>query len=85
MVDVLPPVVADRQLPVTSQPRERALDHPAVATEALARFHSFARDADLDAAARQGFEDDLVVRETIYFGDPFEAPAWRKPWVEPST
>ena len=31
------------------------------------------------------FEDDLVVRETIYFGDPFEAPAWRNPWVEPST
>jgi hypothetical protein len=23
-----------------------------------------------------------IVHETIYFGDPFEAPAWRAQWVE---
>jgi hypothetical protein len=30
------------------------------------------------------FVDDVVVRETIYVGDPFEAPAWRTQWVEMS-
>jgi len=24
-----------------------------------------------------------VARETQYFGDPFEASAWRSRWVEP--
>ena len=28
------------------------------------------------------FRDGKVVRETQYFADPFEAPAWRKQWVE---
>jgi SnoaL-like domain len=28
------------------------------------------------------FRDGKVVHETQYFGDPFEAPAWRKQWVE---
>ena len=28
------------------------------------------------------FRDDQVVRETQYFADPFEAAAWRAPWVE---
>jgi hypothetical protein len=28
------------------------------------------------------FRDGLVARETHYFGDPFEAPAWRAEWVE---
>ena len=39
----------------------------------------------LHCASIMEFEHDRVVRETIYFGDPFEAPAWRKPWVEPNT
>jgi hypothetical protein len=26
--------------------------------------------------------DQDVVHETIYFGDPWEPPAWRAPWVE---
>src|SRR6266436_8493367 len=29
------------------------------------------------------FEGGKVVRETQYFGDPFEASAWRSRWVEP--
>jgi ketosteroid isomerase-like protein len=29
------------------------------------------------------FEGGKVTRETQYFGDPFEASAWRSPWVEP--
>jgi uncharacterized protein GlcG (DUF336 family) len=29
------------------------------------------------------FEDGKVARETQYFGDPFEASAWRSRWVEP--
>ena len=28
------------------------------------------------------FKGDKVARETQYFADPFEAPAWRSQWVE---
>jgi hypothetical protein len=28
------------------------------------------------------FRDDKVIRERIYFGDPWEPPAWRAQWVE---
>jgi hypothetical protein len=28
------------------------------------------------------FRDGKVVRERIYFGDPWEPPAWRAQWVE---
>jgi SnoaL-like domain len=28
------------------------------------------------------FRDGKVFHETQYFGDPFEAPAWRAQWVE---
>jgi ketosteroid isomerase-like protein len=28
------------------------------------------------------FRDGLVVRETDYFAQPFEAPSWRTRWVE---
>ncbi len=28
------------------------------------------------------FKGDKVARETQYFADPFEAPAWRNQWVE---
>jgi ketosteroid isomerase-like protein len=28
------------------------------------------------------FRDGKVVRETIYFGDPWEPPTWRAQWVE---
>ena len=28
------------------------------------------------------FREGKVVRETQYFADPFDAPAWRKQWVE---
>jgi SnoaL-like domain len=31
------------------------------------------------------FESGQVIHETQYFADPFEAPAWRKQWVEPAT
>jgi hypothetical protein len=31
------------------------------------------------------FRNGKVVHETQYFSDPFEAPAWRKPWVEPGS
>jgi limonene-1,2-epoxide hydrolase len=29
------------------------------------------------------FRDDEVVRERIYFGEPWDPPAWRAQWVEP--
>jgi hypothetical protein len=28
------------------------------------------------------FRDEKVVRERIYFGDPWEPPAWHAQWVE---
>jgi hypothetical protein len=28
------------------------------------------------------FQERQVVHETQYFADPFEAPAWRSPWVQ---
>ena len=27
--------------------------------------------------------DGMIYRETNYFAEPFEPPAWRAPWVEP--
>jgi hypothetical protein len=29
------------------------------------------------------FHDGKIVRERIYYGEPWEAPAWRAQWVEP--
>ncbi|HEX2374621.1 MAG TPA: hypothetical protein VHO93_11640 [Actinomycetota bacterium] len=29
------------------------------------------------------FRDGKVVRERIYFGEPWDPPAWRAQWVEP--
>lgn len=29
------------------------------------------------------FRDDKVILERIYFGEPWEPPAWRAQWVEP--
>jgi hypothetical protein len=31
------------------------------------------------------FRDGKVFRERIYFGDPWDPPAWRAQWVEPLT
>jgi hypothetical protein len=31
------------------------------------------------------FRDGKVVHETQYFADPFEAPNWRRQWVETTT
>ena len=31
------------------------------------------------------FRNGKVVRETIYVGEPWEAPEWRARWVEPLT
>jgi hypothetical protein len=28
------------------------------------------------------YRDGLIVRETCYYGAPFEAPAWRAKWIE---
>lgn len=29
------------------------------------------------------FREGKIIRETRYYADPFEAPAWRSQWVEP--
>jgi hypothetical protein len=28
------------------------------------------------------FRDGKIVKQTDYFGSPFEAPAWRAQWIE---
>jgi hypothetical protein len=36
----------------------------------------------IELRAAMEFERGQVARETQYFGDPFEASAWRSRWVE---
>jgi hypothetical protein len=36
-----------------------------------------------DVAMIVEFREGKILRETRYYADPFEAPAWRAPWVEP--
>ena len=45
LVNVVPPLVADLQTPITVQPRERPLDHPPVPSQPLARFDAAPSDA----------------------------------------
>jgi hypothetical protein len=35
-----------------------------------------------DAALIMGLREGKLWRETRYFAEPFEAPAWREQWVE---
>ena len=39
-------------------------------------------DEPVMAVGIMEFRDDKVVRERIFFGEPFEPPAWRAAWVE---
>ena len=39
-------------------------------------------DRPVMAVGIMEFRDDKVVRERIYFGEPWEPPAWRAQWVE---
>ena len=36
-----------------------------------------------DVAMIIEFCEGKILRETRYYADPFEGPAWRTPWVEP--
>jgi ketosteroid isomerase-like protein len=41
-------------------------------------------DADPhNAVSIMEFRDGKIVRERIYYGEPWEPPAWRAQWVEP--
>jgi len=39
-------------------------------------------DREVMVIGMMEFRGDKVVRERIYFGDPWEPPAWRARWVE---
>ena len=39
-------------------------------------------DKPVMAVGMMQFRDDKVVRERIYFGEPWEPAAWRAQWVE---
>jgi hypothetical protein len=36
-----------------------------------------------NAVSIMEFHDGKIVRERIYYGEPWEPPAWRAQWVEP--
>jgi hypothetical protein len=36
-----------------------------------------------NAVSIMEFRDGKVIRERIYYGEPWEPPAWRAQWVEP--
>jgi hypothetical protein len=40
-------------------------------------------DRPVMAVGIMEFRDGKVIRERIYFGEPWEPPAWRARWVEP--
>src|SRR5205085_881233 len=48
-----PPLIPDAQAPVTIQPRQRALNYPAMPAESLATLDAPARDARRDRAPAQ--------------------------------
>ena len=53
----------------------------------IARHQFVARPTDGDRIEVRGcdlwtFRDGLIARETRYYTQPFEAPAWRSQWVE---
>src|SRR5919199_5246198 len=52
-MNVVAPLIADAQPPVAVEPSARALDHPAVAPQPLARLDAFARDPRRDATPAQ--------------------------------
>jgi DNA helicase II / ATP-dependent DNA helicase PcrA len=60
-MDVGPPLIAHRQPAEAAQPRQRALDDPAVPAEPLARLDAAARDARDDAAPPAGDATARVV------------------------
>src|SRR5215203_3167896 len=53
LMDVETTFVPNRQTPVAIEPRQGALDHPAVPTQARAGVDAFARNPDLNVAAVQ--------------------------------
>ncbi len=79
LMDVGPPLVADRQPPIPVQPRQGALDHPAVPAQPLAGLDPPPRNADLDPAPGQGAATpgDVVRLVGMQLGRAF-APAARR-------
>ncbi len=69
-------------------------DYPAKLTATIRRMRgggelwvtelviTYDRKKQINAVSIMEFRGDKVVRETLYFGDPWEPPAWRAQWVE---
>lgn len=60
-MDVGPALVADGQAAKASEPGQRALNHPPVATQALAAFNASASDARGDGSPAQGSAATAIV------------------------
>ena len=64
------------------QLRQMSLGNRAPLTSAITEFVLSYDGRPSYTVSIMEFRDDEVVRETQYFADPFEAAAWRAPWVE---
>src|SRR5690606_12171773 len=53
LMDILAPFIADAQAPIAIEPRQGALNHPAVSPQPLAGLDPLARDPHRDMAASQ--------------------------------
>ena len=80
-MDVCPPLIADLQPPETVQPSQRALDHPAIATQTVAGLDALAGDTrrDASAAARPPIRGVIVPLVGVQFLRPFARPSASAP------
>ena len=79
-VDVGTTFITDRQTSKATQPGQRALDDPAIATQALAALDTLARDSHLDVplVQRLAAARDVIGLVSIQLGWPF---ARSTPWA----
>src|SRR5829696_9572834 len=80
LMDISPAFIADREATIAVEPGQRALDHPAMATEPLTGVDPFARDADTDVARGQGpaAARNVVALVGVQLGGPFAALPGRR-------
>ena len=64
--------------PIRPASRSSSTGPPAATNEYTIRYD----DRPVMAVGIREFRDSKVVRERIYFGDPWQPPAWRAEWVE---
>ncbi len=69
-----------RSLPASTRDTRTIGRHDLWVNEYIIRYDD---QTSLNVVGIMEFRDDKVVRERIYFGEPWEPPVWRAQWVEP--